>query len=294
MLWLTLALEWLLGDPRSDLHPVAILGRYASWVEQSCYADRVLWGALAWFIVMSSVCGSLWICSIGAANAGAWIETIWGALIVWISIGWRSLFEHVCAVERCEAHEERKAKVAMIVGRDLTQASAVDLRRATLESLAENASDSVVAPLFWGVLFGPLGAAVFRCVNTLDAIWGYRNARYLRFGRVAAYVDDVLCWVPARLTALAILLGAMRHPSSSMLDDARSHDSPNAGFPESALAHAINVKLGGPVQRSNGVEHRSWMGPAAACEPGESDLRSGIKVVQRALFICVTGSLIAW
>lgn len=149
--------------------------------------------------------------------------------------------------------EEGRAAVSHIVGRDPEQLDEAGVARAAVESLAESASDAVVAPLFWLMIFGLPGIAVYKAINTADSMVGHKNARFLHFGWASARTDDVANWIPARLTALAIAAAALfmrgADPEgawSTALRDARKHESPNAGWPEAAMAGALGLSLGGP------------------------------------------------
>jgi adenosylcobinamide-phosphate synthase len=175
-------------------------------------------------------------------------------LLLYFSIAPRDLAAHAMAV--CHALDGgdlalARQLVSMMVGRDTAELDAEGVTRAALESVAENSSDGVTAPLFYGMLFGPVGAWVYKAVNTLDSMFGYRNDRYLEFGWASARLDDLFNYIPARLTVLAVALAAfiLRLYSLDTLRSvrvgARLHESPNAGYPESAFAGALGVKLGG-------------------------------------------------
>ncbi|MDP6540843.1 MAG: CobD/CbiB family cobalamin biosynthesis protein [Planctomycetota bacterium] len=218
-----------------------------------------------------------------ADRAGlAWLA---GAAVLWMTIGWRSLFEHLGAVARAADLETARVAVSRVVGRDVEEMSAADVHRAALESLAENASDAVIAPLLWSAIGGPWAAATYRWINTLDAMWGHRTPAYERFGWAAARADDLASWLPSRLTAGLYFLAAGRWPAPGWRHQAARHSSPNAGWPETALAHCMGVRLGGPVRRSGHTEKRPWMGPDGAGEPTEAALHAGLRLTQRVLLL---------
>jgi len=252
-----LALEWLIGDPANRWHPVAWFGHWAAWCESFLYADEQKRGVIVWLFVIAVPLLLLWL---GHTLFG-WPFDV---LLLWVSIGWKSLFEHVRRVLDAGSLQEARQAVSLIVSRDTAEMGEEDTRRAALESLAENASDAVVAPLFWFVLLGPLGAAAYRMINTLDAMWGYRNARYEAFGWCAAKVDDVANWLPARITARLMLWVGRNADWSEVKEQAATHASPNAGWPEVALAFAADVKLGGPVKREGMIDGRPCYGTAQA------------------------------
>jgi adenosylcobinamide-phosphate synthase len=171
----------------------------------------------------------------------------------------------------------------MIVGRDPARLDAAGLARAALESLAENASDGVVAPLFWGALLGLPGIAAYKAINTLDSMIGHRSPRHAAFGRVAARLDDAANLVPARLTGLLIALasGRPRAGLRVMARDARHHRSPNAGWPEAAMAGALGVRLSGPRIYAESVADEPLLN-AGARDPAPGDVRRGLAVYLRA------------
>ena len=257
ILTLALTLEWLVGDPQSRWHPVALFGRWAAWCEAHLYANERKRGVIAWLFVIIVPFALIW----AGHNLFSWPFDV---LLLWASIGWKSLFEHVQVVLKAETVGQARQAVNRIVSRDTGKMSKEGTRRAALESLAENASDAVVAPLFWFVLLGPLGAVLYRMVNTLDAMWGYRNTRYLAFGRCAARVDDVANWLPARITARLMLWAGKSADWADVKQQARTHASPNAGWPEVALAYAADVQLGGPVIREGSVDERPFYGSGDA------------------------------
>ena len=254
---LALMLEGLLGDPLHAMHPVALFGRWAAWVESRLYGDDRRSGVAAWLLVVG-------VPMLLLSAEHYLLGRPFDVLLLWISVAWRSLFGHVRAVLAAGNAEAARAAVAKIVSRDTAGMNLEDARRAALESLAENASDAVVAPLFWFVALGPLGAVLYRMVNTLDAMWGYRSARYRRFGWWAARVDDAANWLPARITARLMLCCGRRTAWAEVGRQAVTHASPNAGWPEAALAFAADVRLGGPVLRRGEVEARPFYGPEHA------------------------------
>lgn len=286
MLAVALLLELLLGDPQSRWHPVVLFGRWAAWCEGRLYLSRRSAGVAAWWLAVSPLALLLFV-----DFSSGWIGILVGGVVLWASIGWKSLIEHVRAVIAAEDSEAARRQIGRIVSRDTGAMSRDDARRAALESLAENASDAVIAPLFWFVLLGPVGAAGYRMINTLDAMWGYRNERFHAFGWWAARIDDIANWIPARITALLMLLLAKLKPEAAFYGQAKSHASPNAGWPEAALAHAANVRLGGPVMRHGLIDDRPWYGPADARETEADVCEQAVRHVQWVLGVA---ALLAW
>jgi len=275
---LALAMEWFIGDPSNRWHPVAWFGRWVVWCESYLYGDSRSHGVVSWMFVLGVPCA---LALIGHSLLGRPFDV----LLLWLSIGWKSLFEHVKAVLNARLVKDARVAVSMIVSRDTSKMTREDTRRAALESLAENASDAVVAPLFWFALLGPLGAVIYRMVNTMDAMWGYRNDRYENFGWCAAKVDDIANWIPARITARLILW--MGNGESWLLvgKQAATHASPNAGWPETALAFSANIRLGGSVVRDHVIEARPWYGRDDFREIDATAVQDALNIVRNSLII---------
>jgi adenosylcobinamide-phosphate synthase len=178
--------------------------------------------------------------------------------------------------------EAARRRLPHLCGRDPAGLDEKQLCRATVESVAENTSDAVVAPLLWGVVGGVPGLLAYRAVNTLDAMVGHRDARYLRFGWAAARLDDAANWVPARLTGALIALwapaagGSARQAWRVLRRDGARHPSPNAGRCEAAMAGALGVRLGGANSYGGRVEHRPELGDGAG--PGLADVRRAVRL----------------
>ena len=213
-----------------------------------------------------------------------------GGCLAWPLVALRSLQDHVAAVEIPLAAGELPAArqaVSMIVGRNPDALDEAGVARAALESLAENTSDGIVAPVFWGAVAGLPGIAVYKMINTLDSMIGHRSPRHLLFGRAAARLDDLVNLPASRLTALLLLLAsapAGGRAARIVWRDASRHRSPNAGWPEAAMAGALNVRLSGP-RSYHGVETAEpWLN-CAARDPGPRDLLAGLQLYRRAIVL---------
>ena len=229
-------------------------------------------------------------------------KTWWGvavqAAIASSLIASLSLHEHVAAVARpLSAGDLTRARtaVSMIVGRDPSQLDEAGVARASLESLAENASDGVIAPLFWGAVFGLPGIAAYKAINTLDSMIGHRNVRYSAFGGFAARLDDLANLVPARLTGLLIAVASLRSAAFvAMIHDARRHRSPNAGWPEAAMAGGLGVRLSGPRAYGSKISEEPWLNGDAPDPTGE-DLRAGLALYRRTIALgALLLTAVAW
>ena len=255
------------GDPRR-WHPVAGFGRVASRLEAVTYADRRPAGVVHVAVLVGAVAGLGWVLERLTARHPA-LRVVGTAAATWTVLGGRSLATEAVIISGQLAADDLQAarhRVRNLVGRETAGLSADEVARATVESLAENTSDAVVAPLFWGAVAGIPGLLGYRAVNTLDAMIGHRSPRYLRFGWAAARLDDVVNWLPARLAAV-VAAGAAPAVGGTTLEtlrivlrDAGRHPSPNAGVVEAAFAGALGVRLGGRNIYHGEAEERGVLG----------------------------------
>lgn len=271
-------------------HPVTWLGRLIAALEARMNhpGHRIAKGALASLLVI--LAASLPAIALEQI-AGPWLAGV----LAWPLVAARSLDEHLRAVSRPLAAgdlEAAREATAMIVGRDLRQTDQPALARASLESLAENASDGVIAPLFWAAIAGLPGIAAYKAINTLDSMIGHRTPRHDLFGRFAARLDDVANWIPARLTALLLALASGRWRSWAIAcRDGRCHRSPNAGWPEAAMAGALGVRLSGPRIYGGRRSDDPWLNDGAT-DPSAADLARGIALYRRAVAVAGLSLLI--
>lgn len=267
-----LILEYAFGYPqwvfRRIGHPVSWLGSVIGELDRRWNREadsplvRKFFGAGLLTCLVALALVWAWACLwLAHALPFGWF---WEALLSAGLLGGRSLHDHVAAVPRALQEgglNAARQALAKIVGRDTAQLDETGIARAAIESLSENTSDGLVAPLFWYLLAGLPGIAVYKAVNTADSMVGYKSPRYLQYGWASARADDVLNLVPARLTAVAYALAALFYAPASPLkalkvawSDAHRHASPNAGWPEAAMAGALGLRLGGPGMRG-GAPH---------------------------------------
>ncbi|HET7399641.1 MAG TPA: cobalamin biosynthesis protein [Intrasporangium sp.] len=246
------AADALLGDPRRG-HPVAAFGRLARSCERVTYGDSRLRGT-GHAILLVGGTAALGAVAQRAVRRSPWAQTVLAAVATWTVLGGRSLVVEAEAMRALLATDDvarARRRLSHLCSRDASALGADDLARAALESVAENTSDAVVAPLLWGAVAGVPGLLGYRAVNTLDAMVGYRTSRYANFGWACARLDDVANWVPARVAAALCVLaapvvgGVRRAAWTVWLRDAPAHPSPNAGRVEAAFAGALGVRLGG-------------------------------------------------
>lgn len=217
------------------------------------------------------------------------IQLVLVGVLAWPLIALRSLHDHVVAVAnptRAGDIAAAREAVSRIVGRDPATLDEAGVARAAIESLAENASDGIVAPVFWGALFGLPGILGYKAINTLDSMIGHRSERHEAFGWAAARIDDVANFIPARLTGFLFVLLAPRRSEalSCMTRDARRHRSPNAGWPEAAMAGALGVRLSGPRIYHGSITNELWLNEAAR-DPLAADIDRGLTVYRRTMLL---------
>ena len=291
------------GDPpwlyRRVPHPVAVFGKLVELAERVLYAPSPPWrGVLGGVVTVVAV--------VGAGIAAAWaidrflIERwthgwVLEAMIASTLLAWRGLHDHAAAVagglER--SLDAGREAVSHVVGRDPTSLDESGVARGAIESIAENFSDGVVAPLFWYALAGLPGLFAYKAVNTLDSMIGHRTERYLHFGATAARLDDLVNHVPARLAGVYFVAAAWLLPGANgsrawrvMLRDAGRHRSPNAGWQEAAVAGALDFALAGPRRYRHETVDDAWMGD------GRAGLDAGD--IRRCLHLYITaGTLVA-
>lgn len=298
---IAMAIDAVLGWPdalhQRIGHPVTWIGALITRLESAMNAGdprrRVLTGLATCLIAVLGVAGLAKLITqlLPDGLSGAVLTGV----LAWPLLAIRSMHDHVAAVEKPLATGDlagaRKA-VSMIVGRDPELLDEAGVARASLESLAENTSDGIAAPLFWGVLLGLPGIAAYKAVNTLDSMIGHKNERYLFFGRVSARLDDLANLAPARLSGVlfALMSGKPLTAFNVMFRDAMKHRSPNAGWPEAALAAGLGVRLSGPRAYHGQLNKEPWLNGEAP-DPKPADLTRGLATYRRfilALFALVT------
>lgn len=268
-------LDCLIGDPNTKYHPVVGIGRIISFYERIFYRKHDTDSRKFWY----GGCTAL-LTIITAVTMGAIVMYVAGLLhpialyvvevfIVYITISPRSLAEAGLTI----AHYLRdgdvpmaRKRVSWIVGRDTEHLDEGEITRATIETVAENTIDGIISPLFYFIFFGPLGALFYRAANTLDSMIGYKNDKYMYFGRIAARFDDVVNYIPARIGFILFVLASLLLGYDAKkaivigVRDAHKHPSPNGGYAEAPVAGALHIRLGGFNQYFNRMTFREYMG----------------------------------
>ncbi|MEE2729190.1 MAG: adenosylcobinamide-phosphate synthase CbiB [Pseudomonadota bacterium] len=295
---IALGLDQILGEP-TRFHPLVGFGRLATALETRCNrpdspARTRARGLCAWLVAVLPLPLLVAIVSHGLGTSWwAWALDIG---LLYLCIGRKSLAEHglrVFQALRGENLEQARHHTSMIVSRDTGPLDAAGCTRATVESLLENGNDSIYGALFWFLLFGGAGAVLYRLANTLDAMWGYRNERYLHFGWAAAKLDDLLNYLPARLCALCYALAGDRQRAwRSWHQESASLSSPNGGPVMCSGAGALNVKLGGPAHYHGRLLQKPYFGGEDTSQPRH--IPAALQLLDRSLIILLAALWLAW
>ena len=278
-------MDLVFGDPERLPHPIVWFGRMIAFGEKRLNhgSHRKLKGGLMAVALIALVFGISWLVRWWLMGLNSWIVLVLDAIIVFYCLAGTTLIKEVrdvfLALDR--SLEEGRAQVARIVGRDTSELSAQEVRTAALETLAENLSDGVIAPLFWLAILGTPGMLAYKMVNTLDSMIAYHTERYLQFGCVAAHIDDVANFIPARLTAL--LMGGKLW---FIRKYARNHASPNSGYPEAALASILDCRFGGPHKYFGEMFYKPYIGENDR-ELTTADMKTAVRVNRTAEVIMV-------
>ena len=292
---IALLIGWLLdlifGDPVRLPHPIVWFGRMIAFGEKRLNhgAHRQLKAAI---LAVSLIVGVFTItCLIHSylSVLSSQFSVIFDVLIIFYCLAGTTLIREVrqvfLALDR--SLDEGRVQVARIVGRDTSELSAQEVRTAALETLAENLSDGVIAPMFWLMLLGTPGMLAYKMVNTLDSMIGYHTERYLQFGCWAARIDDVANYIPARLTALLMILPYIKLPITHFVHKyGRNHASPNSGYPEAALAGILNCRFGGPHKYFGEVFDKPYIGENER-ELTTADMKTAVRVNRTAEIMMV-------
>ena len=276
-------LDWLFGDPVCLPHPIVWFGKAIAWCEhrlnQGSYRKAKGGMTAVALIAATYAIGFLINSQLSIINF----------LIVFYCLAGTTLIREVRAVFLAldRSLDEGRKQVARIVGRDTSELSAQEVRTAALETLAENLSDGVIAPLFWFALLGTPGMLAYKMVNTLDSMIGYKTERYRDFGCWAAHIDDVANFIPARLTALLMVLAAGKPQLATFVwKNGRKHASPNSGYPEAALAGILDCRFGGPHHYFGQLFDKPYIGSNDRLLT-TADMRTAIRVNRTAEILMV-------
>jgi adenosylcobinamide-phosphate synthase len=281
IVFFALLLDTCLGEPRR-YHPLVGFGNIAQAIEQWLYADSVIRGLSA--VLLLLLPAILFITLI--INFLPWLP-VFETLLLYLAVGWNSLIAHARMVHNGLVADnlfEARQHVSFLVSRDTMTLDHSGVAKATVESVLENGNDAIFAAIFWFIVAGAPGAVIYRLVNTLDAMWGYRTDRYRHFGWAAARLDDVMNFIPARLTALSYAItGRMARALFCWRTQGAVWKSPNAGPVMAAGAGSLGVALGGPAWYHGRLEQRPILGEGHI--PNANDIERALGLIQRALLL---------
>lgn len=309
---LALIVERAFGYPpqlyRAIGHPVVWMGRLITWLERALNhaSDPPDTRRRAGVAMLLALIGATLLICLGIREITRNIPYGWiiEALLASSLLAQKELGRAVRAVADAGSIDDAREAVGHIVGRDTAELDESGIAKAAIESLAESSSDAVVAPLFWMIIFGLPGIAIYKAINTADSMVGHRDERYLRFGWSSARLDDLANWIPARITALLVagaaffLKGAEPERAwTTAMRDAKKHDSPNAGWPEAAFAGALGIALGGPRAYHGDTHELPHFGDGRGALVAD-DIRGALMLYDRllnvVLAVAVVVALILW
>ncbi len=299
-------LDLLLGDPETWPHPVRFIGRLIDLLERALYPVsgpemQKFWRGFFLACVVPVICGvTSWLFLKACFRISPWAGIFFESVMCWQILAVKSLAdasEQVYRALREEGLPRAREAVSRIVGRDTENLTEEGVVRAAVETVAENLSDGVTAPLIYLMLAGPVGGWVYKSVNTMDSMIGYKNDRYLLFGRAAAHMDDVLNFLPSRISAVFVIAASAlcgfdwKNAAGIWRRDRRKHPSPNSAQTESAVAGALGLRLAGPLPYFGKMVDKPYLGdPLREAEP--EDIRRADRILYAASWISVAAVLL--
>ena len=269
-------IDKIFGEFPFKLHPIEMIGKLINFFENQFYKDSVSRGILLVIFTLLIVGALSMAIELYLMILPTFIYIILSAIIASIFIAHKMLHDSVKNILVCE---DKKAAISMLVSRDSEHMSESDIYKAAIETYAENLSDGVIAPLFYLLLFNLPGIIIYKAINTMDSMVGYRNERYENYGKSAAILDDIVNYIPSRITALLIMLISKQKPLFSFYSDGKKHNSPNAGHPITAMALALDVKLGGDTYYFGELKKKAHFGDGRK-EITDSDVKNALNLVK--------------
>lgn len=287
-------IDLILGDPVYPFHPIRLLGNFVNILENALFRFNLkgyLGGIILWFFTLLLPLllyfFLLKLFQVTARPIGYFITL---DLSLYYSLfSANDLIKHVANVSNSlknKGIDDSRKALSMIVGRSTDNLDRSQISKAAVETLAENSSDGIIAPLFYALVFGVPGIMIYKAANTLDSMVGYKNEKYSKFGFISAKMDDVFNFIPARLTALIILFHHLFNTKDFIRfwKSRNAHLSPNAGFPEAAMAAILNVKMGGPAEYGNDIVHKEYINPNGR-DMKPDDIEKAITIIRTRILI---------
>ena len=255
--FLAYLIDRIFGEFQFITHPIITIGQLISWFEKHYYKSSVARGVLLLLFTTLTTVTATCLLTHMLSLLPSLLETLVTAVIASMFLAHKMLYDAVLEVISSDTPRE---KLRMLVSRDTQELSESEINKACIETYAENLSDGVIAPLLFLLLFGLPGMLFYKSVNTLDSMVGYRTPHYEKYGKASALLDDLLNYIPSRLTALLIMFITQTRPFLSFYAQGKKHDSPNAGHPISAMALALKIKLGGDTSYFGQIKQKAWFG----------------------------------
>ena len=321
LLVIAIVLDLLIGDPNTPIHPVRLIGNLIKKIEILLYTrnlSKKVSGSIGVGISLGTVMGIFFV-MYQITGFFPYGKEAFSVLVFYSTIAIKDLAVHGIRVKKTlDMHDIQQARksAGMLLSRDVDDLSEEKIITGTVESMSENSSDSIIAPIFWGLILGPAGALAYRVINTMDAMWGYKNERFIDFGKTAAILDDVMNFLPARLTGVLICLVSgfntvfgsglnaelepgsnVRNPLSTawriMVRDHNKTASPNAGYPEAAMAGALGIQLGGEASYFGEIVNKRTIGDDRR-KPEAGDISKSLRIILISvlLFLLTAGFIV--
>ncbi len=280
-------IDKIFGEFRFIKHPIIIIGELISFAEKKLYNNTVWSGLLLVMFVLAIVSVASLALELLLLELPNLLYIIFASFIASMFLAHKMLYD---TVEEVLFAKDKKSAIAQLVSRDVEQMNESDIYKAAIETYAENLSDGVIAPLFYLVLFSLPGIIIYKTINTMDSMLGYKNERYEKFGKVAAKLDDVANYIPSRITAVLIMLLTKQKKPFAFYKDGEKHESPNAGHPITAMALSLGVALGGDTSYFGKIKKKPYFGSARKTIT-PNDLQKALQLrskVDVAVLLCLS------
>lgn len=288
--FLAYSIDKVFGEFKFIKHPIIYIGELISFFESRYYKDSIYRG----FFLVLFVLGVVGFISFSLAfllySINETLNIIISSIIASMFLAHKMLYESVKNILICE---NKKEEISRLVSRDTKDMSQSDIYKASIETYAENLSDGVIAPFFYLLFFGLEGIIIYKAINTMDSMVGYRNQRYENYGKIAAYLDDIANFIPSRITAVLIMLINKQKNIFAFYKDGKKHDSPNAGHPITAMALSINKKLGGDTMYFKKLKQKPFFGKGKT-EITSDDLRKALSIKPKIDIIILSALAVAF
>ena len=272
--FLSYLIDKIFGELRFIKHPIVLIGDLIVFFENRFYQNSILRGFLLVSFVLICISIVSFIISSLLSLLGATISILLSSLIASMFLAHNMLYN---SVKHILNSQNKKNDISMLVSRDTKELNDSEIYKAAIETYAENLSDGVIAPLFYLLLFGLPGIIIYKAINTMDSMVGYRNEKYEKYGKVAAILDDIANYIPSRITAVLIMLISEHKNTFSFYKNGSKHDSPNAGHPITAMALFLGVKLGGDTFYFGKLKHKAYFGNGRS-EIKKTDLEKALSI----------------